>query len=196
MLLVKVNGAGGVGELQRLSTPLLLAALILYLAFAYAVGLVLSSCGSLINDLYWVGIFRNVAGTYAAVFRESCKEFGISAESGESVVKAALLSKQDCAKLYRMGHEYLKRNDLEARLVLPKMQAEAGLLTSLAYAVIFGYAAYIVIDRQLPSGSAVAMGVGLLVLCVWSARYRTQRLFERQFSYLALNLPKSAVSTG
>ncbi len=187
VLLVHGRVCSGLDKLLTMSSAIALGGLVIYITLAYAAGLLLSSCGALLNAVYWPQVFRTVAAAYDDVLVESCKEFGIDTQDKDGRINASLLSRAQCARLYRMGHEYLKRKDLEARLVLPKMQAEAGLVTTLACTVILGFAAYGLIEHDIPSRRALGVGGVLFVAGVASASHRTRRLFERQFSYLVLS---------
>jgi hypothetical protein len=98
--------------------------------------------------------------------------------------------------MYRQTHDYLKRNDMEARLVIPKMQAEAVLAASLGCVALIESLAYLLLNPRRPGTVVFVIWVTVFALSWWCAIYRTRSLLERQFSYLALSLGKNPDSQG
>ncbi len=173
------------------------SALLLTLAFSvasYTAGLLLSPLGNWIVSLFWNRIFEETCQKYNDLIPEIEKNLGISCSPGQtqsdtSAVSPAKISKHMSVpdlhdRIYRQLHEFLKEVDVQARVLLTKMQAEAALCSNLTAGLLL---VLIALVTRRPPWFFQALGwvaVGL-VLSVAGAWFRSKRLLERQFSYLA-----------
>jgi uncharacterized membrane protein YobD (UPF0266 family) len=87
-------------------------------------------------------------------------------------------------QIYRELHEFLKETDPQARLVLPKMNAESSLCSNLLVAFVI-ILPPLVMRHGWFSVSVIWSALALAV-CLYASFYRTRRSIERHFSFFAL----------
>jgi hypothetical protein len=179
---------------------------ILLLGSGYSVGVLLGPLGEfIVHRLGWLALWKSVSNNYAKITGQAKARFYADYAPFPSTPvpiwkliqrsRARRLSTEQCQRMYRHIHEYLKGVDAQARVVLPKMQAEAGLCSNLAAGLII--VACAVAIRHWPDLRNPALIWCLLSLCLaaWAARFRTRRLMERHFSYFAANLKTMTPTT-
>ena len=185
-LVLDRNRNGFLDGVSKLNGSAVIAGSLLYIMAGYAAGLLLSSCGALLTDWYWPRLFRNVASHYNDTLQLAIKLFQVGDPQAKNICSS--LKDWECRSIYRQTHDYLKRNDMEAKLVIPKIQAEAALAANLACTVLLEFFAYLLLNHTWPGITASVIAVTVFALSWWCAIYRTRRLLERQFSYFALSL--------
>ncbi len=173
--------------------------LLLFLVVAgYSVGLLLSCIGELVIRVYWDRVWRMVTDRYLDLVPKAVAKLGMRYEavSWEEIRalptrgerrRASQEAHQQYRRMYRQLHDFLKDADPQAKVVLPKMQAEAALTSNLVAGLLFLVPA-LAFHLQTWRSPALIWDLIALLLSILSSAFRSFRLFDRHFSYLALVL--------
>jgi len=203
-LLFLVIASGGQPSLGKLisATSVGSAAVFLTLVLlaGYSSGILITRLGSLFHRTYRYRIWRRVLGGergYAGLittFNNQFPTLNLPTDDGGRVA-VAMLQAEDVDRLDRVMHDYLKAKDPQAKVLLPKMRAEAALCDHLFVALI---GSVVVVSCALlwSPQEGLADRLGILAtflagstLSAFCAPYRNERLIRRQFSFLTLLIP-------
>jgi hypothetical protein len=165
----------------RIETGAVLLLMFIVAIAGYSAGLLLSALGNLISWLFWDRTFSDANEKYENIVVRIEARLGIDPLQARSSRKK-VRNHNDC--IYRRLHEYLKEVDVQAKVVLPKMQAEAALCCNFAAGVLIVFVASVIELKHVSSLGLLWTAVAL-ALSVTGARFRSRRVIERHFSYFA-----------
>lgn len=111
-------------------------------------------------------------------FKEICKEEQVPQYS---------LTVEEAKRVYRLINEFLKSEDNQAKIILPKMQAEAALSDNLAPAIFFSFLVFVLHNGwgAIPP-LAIKAVLGGIVLSIIASWYRHRAEIRRQFGFLRI----------
>lgn len=148
--------------------PFDLVSIIVFAAFAYAVGLVLSALARLPNFLFWFIVFRILkAGGVDADIKKAFYDLGLGFINLSYNPSNAL-------RVFDRAHDYIKSKSSQERSVVIKLAAEVGLLYNLLVSVFI--VALLCNVSQL---------FWILLVLVLAAVIRSVRIWHRHASILA-----------
>lgn len=166
--------------------------LVLLLGGGYVVGMLLTPLGECAFESYRKALWkRRLAGHLGLVTKFNDQQgLGLPKE-GNGTVDLKKSTGQELYRLDRHIHDYLKREDEHARVILPKMRAEAGLCNNLTAAwVVFAVCSAALGDISVTFHAVGFWQLSLLALPVllsgWGGWTRSGSLTERQYSLLRL----------
>lgn len=166
---------------------------VVFLGAAYACGELVGPWGDWVSSFYRFRIFREVSSGQLHLMSYFHDRFGGDIpDQAEAIGK---LSDSEVQRIYQQMHDYLKTTNEQARVLLPKSQAEAALCANLVGFVILFllfFGAWLV-SHWIFEGSTPRVSwklVALLIFCagvaVRAGWFRSRQLIRRQFSFLAL----------
>jgi len=178
----------------KIETGVAVLLVFVFSVLSYAVGLLLSPLGNWIVERFWCRIFAEASCKYKDLIPGIMKDLAIayyplptkgSSENSSSELAPEQISTSDqYGRIYRQLHEFLKEADPQAKVVLPKMQAEAALCANLTAGLLLVFVASVCRPRDMHL--ALVWTIIGLVLSIWGAWFRNKRLIHRHFSYFAL----------
>jgi len=168
--------------------------LVLLLLFSYALGILITPLASAFHRRYREAVWRQALceHNYCSLVQLLEARFHLGLPKDQSgQVQLNSFQRKHYDRLDRLMHDYLKGADPQAKVILPKMRAEASLCDQLfvAFSCIALVGAYSLLVRHTSLGEhfgASLLVVGGLALAALGARHRNKRLIHRQFSFLTL----------
>lgn len=160
---------------------------------AYACGELVGPWGDWVSSLYRFRIFRQVSAGHLPLMTFFRQRFGEDVPDQEPDIKK--LSDSEVQRIYQQMHDFLKAANEQAKVLLPKSQAEAALCANLCGFVILFLlfsGAWSVSHWFFETGAPpVSWRLVLLLLfgaavAVRAGWFRSRQLIRRQFSFLAL----------
>ncbi len=185
-----------------------LVVLILLLFAAYAMGLLISPVGILINRRFWRRTWETATRSESSLLQQVKEELRL----GFQLEGSTALTYDQHAILYRHLHELLKIRQLEAKLPLPRIAAELSL--ALNFLIAFCLTLLLLLLHRIvwhwtsptaavPASPSILLVVVLLavgaVVSWYAAMDRTVHFVRRHFAYLAVYVserPGSGAGTG
>ncbi|HEY3929766.1 MAG TPA: hypothetical protein VGL89_15450 [Candidatus Koribacter sp.] len=166
------------------STIILLIALLL----AYGIGHLLTPIGDALSQQCRYPILLRAARHESALVHELQTQLKETKLSLEKMRWFSPKDRRALSRLYERMHAYLKRQDEQSRVLLPKSQAEAALSSNL----LGGFVLAAIIDGVYRYHTGVpftrlfwGVWVAFILLTAWTNAYRTLRLINKHFAYLA-----------
>jgi hypothetical protein len=104
------------------------------------------------------------------------------------------LSREQVVSIYRPLHQLLKKSDIEARVVLPKMAAELTLASNSVAVFAISLILLLAVGCRGPLPLSL-LGMAA-VLSSYCSLVRTRRFIQRHFAYLAVLEENAAVEQG
>jgi hypothetical protein len=166
--------------------------LFLTIAAGYSLSLIISPAGNWVNERFFGHLWRRCQDEYLSMLVQMQ-----SSAQLECLADFDPKSRSDaqCRKMYRQIHDHLKNVSIQARTVLPKMQAEAALCTNFVVVGVIVLLSMAFLDWTVlwAHWQLTILSLVGIVCSYWASRYRTRQLIERHFSLLSMTIDRTAV---
>lgn len=166
---------------------------ILFFGAAYACGELVGPWGDFVSSKYRFKLFKEVSANHLSLMSYLRQRFGNDIPDEAPAIEG--LTDTDVQRIYQQMHDFLKLTNEQARVLLPKSQAEAALCANLCgFVILFVLFSVAWLAARSVSGLAIPsipwkliflLALGAAV-AVRAGQFRSRRLIQRQFSFLAL----------
>jgi hypothetical protein len=195
------SSTGAMNRIEKMNWAPATILLLLMLGASYSLAILLTNVGALVHRLLNRNLWINIVLSkeqYKSLIDYFDIQFGFGFQRDEKDKKLQIerLKPTEFAQLDRQMHDFLKSINSEAKLILPKMRAEAALCNHLAAAAILLIvlilgtwllnALGLITLRNPIKTEGLVLGSIVLCLSALASPYRHKRLIYRQLSYLAL----------
>jgi len=158
---------------------------ILLFGAGYSVGIFLSVPGIYIGKLYFKNVWDHFTHTEEAILQEISRKLKLNMKFANGKPQ----TRSDWWRFHRVTHDYLKHKDKDARVMLPKMSAEASLCNNTAAALTV-YPIIRLFHCGFHGQLSLLWFVVIVAIFVCMAQIRYRRMIDSQISYLRIVLAK------
>jgi hypothetical protein len=182
------------GQIQSVSFGAATILLLLLVLAGYTLGILMTPLADIFHRTYKRSVWRETISKqdFGPLVQLIDSNFNLCLPKNEkNELDVDKIERRHYDLLDRVMHDYLKGIDPQAKLILPKMRAEARLCDHLFVALlcvgrIMAYCLWVKHENLLIQQGTVILAVIGLIASRAAARYRTEHLIHRQFSFMRL----------